>query len=436
MAKVLIVSPRFPPKNTADLHRVRMSLPFYRSFGWEPTVLCLTPETSDGIDDPMLEQSLPRDIEVVRVAAWSEESCRRFGFGHLDNRCLVPLYLAGTKLLQEDHYDVVFFSTTVFMTFLLGPLWRRRFGCKIVFDYQDPWYLGGVHPYSKNASPGSWWKYRMSQAMASYLEPIAISGADHIISVSEGYKTTLLARYPKLDASEFTIMPFPVAREDYDFVRDNSVTSEIFTANDGAINWVYGGRGGPDMVPALAALFEQLAILRVEEPDYAGRLKLHFVGTNYATAARTFEVVRPVAERYGVGELVEEYSQRIPYHQVLSLYNDSDAVLVIGSASADYTASKLLSCVLSGKPVLALLHQDSLVARLAARFPNAFVARFGGDISDRQFSASVAEGMRWIRDAKYDAAKIDEEIKPWSAKEQTRLQCAIFDRLRRPERQP
>jgi hypothetical protein len=158
-------------------------------------------------------------------------------------------------------------------------------------------------------------------------------------------------------------------------------------------------------------------------------LKLYFVGTNYAPAARTFEVIRPVAERCGVGDMVEEYSQRIPYHQVLSLYNDSDAVLVIGSTSPDYTASKLLSCVLSGKPVLALLHQDSLAAKIAARFPNVFVARFGGGLSDLQFKVAVAEGMQWLRRVKYDVAAIDEEIKPWSAQEQTRLQCSIFDRL-------
>jgi hypothetical protein len=429
MPKVLIISPRFPPKNTADLHRVRMSLPYYRSFGWEPTVLCLTPETSDGVDDPLLEQSLPRDIEVVRVAAWSEQSCRRFGFGHLDNRCLVPLYLAGTKLLRENQYDVVLFSTTVFMTFLLGPLWRRRFGCKIVYDFQDPWYSGKTKPYTEKTVPGRWWKYRLSQAMASWLEPIAIASADHIISVSEGYQRDLLKRHPKLDTSQFTIMPFPVAKADYDFVRESGVKSDIFSAGDGATHWVYGGRGGPDLVPALTALVEQLAQLRSAEPGFAQKLKLYFVGTNYAPAARTFEVIRPVAERCGVGDMVEEYSQRIPYHQVLSLYNDSDAVLVIGSTSPDYTASKLLSCVLSGKPVLALLHQDSLAAKIAARFPNVFVARFGGGLSDLQFKVAVAEGMQWLRRVKYDVAAIDEEIKPWSAQEQTRLQCSIFDRL-------
>src|ERR1700721_1071767 len=92
MREVLIVSPRFPPINAADVHRVRTSLAYYRRFGW------------------------------------------------LSYRSLLPLYRAGSRLFRERRYDVVFFSTTVFMSFVLGRLWKRRFGCKIVYDFQDPWY--------------------------------------------------------------------------------------------------------------------------------------------------------------------------------------------------------------------------------------------------------------------------------------------------------
>src|SRR5580704_15601074 len=132
MRKVLIVSPRFPPTNAADLHRVRVSLVHYRRFGWEPTILCIDPATSDCPEDPMLAQTLPPDIRVESVSAWEEAKCRRFGFGGLGYRSLVPLYFAGCRLLQESTYDVVFFSTTVFTSFLLGRLWKRRFSCKIV----------------------------------------------------------------------------------------------------------------------------------------------------------------------------------------------------------------------------------------------------------------------------------------------------------------
>ena len=72
MREVLIISPRFPPINAADVHRVRTSLAYYRRFGWEPTVLCVDPATSDGVEDAMLAQALTPDIRVVRIRAWDE----------------------------------------------------------------------------------------------------------------------------------------------------------------------------------------------------------------------------------------------------------------------------------------------------------------------------------------------------------------------------
>src|SRR5438270_5476693 len=106
MRKILIVSPRFPPKNAADIHRIRISLPWYRGFGWDPTILCVDAPTADCVDDPMLAEALPQDIQVIRVRAWSEEKCRRFGFGQLGYRSLLALYCAGCRLLQRQHHDV------------------------------------------------------------------------------------------------------------------------------------------------------------------------------------------------------------------------------------------------------------------------------------------------------------------------------------------
>jgi hypothetical protein len=143
-------------------------------------------------------------------------------------------------------------------------------------------------------------------------------------------------------------------------------------------------------------------------------------------------VIEPLAVRYGVSDLVEEHVERIPYYQALSLYADADAILVIGSNSPDYTASKFFNCVASEKPVLALFHSGSLVAKLAERFPNVAVASFESDASEPRFAEAVAHGMDWLRDPKFDASKIEAELAPWSAEELTRVQCDIFSRVTEP----
>jgi Glycosyl transferase 4-like domain len=428
MRKLLIVSPRFPPTNAADMHRVRVSLGLYRRYGWEPTVLCIDPKTSDCPDDPMLDRALPRDVRIVRIRAWDEKKCRRFGFGQLGWRCLLPLYRAGTRLVREERYDVVFFSTTVFTSFLLGRLWKRRFGCKIVYDFQDPWY-SDVALYTRENAPGGWWKYRIDQMLARYLEPHALRAADHIISVSEGYVAALTTRYRWLDRSKFTVLPFAAGADDYRLSAEHDVKHGIFAADQTSVRWVSAGRAGPDMTPILNVLFSCVAALQERDAEFAGRLRLDFVGTNYAPPDRTYKLVEPLARPFGVGDLVREQPLRVPYFEALSLYRTSDAILLIGSVHADYTLSKLFTCILAKKPTLALFHSRSLATKIAAKFPSVFVAAFDETPAEPRFRAKVAEGIEWLRAPRFDPDEIDVQMAPWSAETLTQSQCAIFDRI-------
>jgi glycosyltransferase involved in cell wall biosynthesis len=426
MPKVLIVSPRFPPTNAADLHRVRVSLPHYRTYGWEVTVLCIEAATADGVYDEALGRSLPDDIRVVRVKAWSERRCRRLGFGHFNWRCLLPLYRAGKRLLRAESYDVVFFSTTVFTTFVLGRLWKRKFGCRVVYDFQDPWY-GESGVYTRRTAPGGWVKYRVNRALSGYLERFALRAADHIVSVSETYGAMLRRRYRWLRPQQFTVLPFGGTEADYEFVRRNKIASPILAQRPVGVRWISVGAIVPAMMPILSALFRQLAELREAAPGFAKKLRVDFVGTNYSPAERTFKMVEPIARQYGVDDMVAETSERQPYFEALSLYEASDAVLLIGSIHGDYTASKLIPAVLSKKPILAMFHRDSLVSSIVADFPNVFLAEFADVDEEPDFGGRLAIGIEWLRNAEFDDGSIDRCLAPWSAAELTRRQAEIFD---------
>jgi hypothetical protein len=428
MPKLLIVSPRFPPINAAELHRVRQSLPYYARHDWRVTVLCVDAESADGIYDPTLASSLPEGLPIVRVRAWREAVCRRLGIGGLGYRSLLPLYRAGRRLLRREQFDIVFFSTTVFPSFVLGRLWKRRGGCRIVFDFQDPWYTEKI-PYTPETAPGGWRKYRLDRWLARHLERFALRSADHVISVSAGYVEQLARRYPRLDRSMFTVLPFGAAAEDYELVRRIRLEPKKIWLS-GQVRWVSVGRAGPDMDSVLEALFMAMARIRCDEPIIADGLRLAFVGTNYAPPERTWKLVEPIASACGVADLVEEHSQRIPYFEAISLYAASDGILLIGSADADYTASKLLTCVLSTKPILALFHRRSLVSEIAKQFPNVFLASFDETPAEPGFRAQVATGLAWLHNAPYsDPAAIAAAMEEWSAEALTRRQCAIFDRL-------
>lgn len=424
--KLLIVSPRFPPTNAADIHRVRTSLAYYRSFGWEPTVLAVDPATADCVDDPVLAEALPADIQVRRVRAWSEARCRRFGFGQLAYRSLLPLYRAGCDMLRNGRYDVILFSTTVFLCFALGPLWKRRYGCAVVYDFHDIWYYGAL---GQAAVPGHPIKYRIDQWLAKRLERFALRSASHVLMVSEFYVATLSRRYPWLKSDQFTVLPFGAEARDYAFVRDRGIRQTVFQPDRGYRRWVCAGAIAPAMGPVVAALCRGLARWRDERPREAASLRLTFVGTDYASEARQFKRAEPVARECGVGDLVEEFPGRIPYFEALAFNLAGDAILLIGSVEADYTASKLLTVALSKKPILALFHRDSLVSRIAARLPNVFLATFAESPAEPGFQTRIAEGIEWLLAAKFDEAAIEARVEPWSAMEMTRRQCLVFDRI-------
>jgi hypothetical protein len=427
--RVLIISPRFPPVNAPDHQRVRMSLPYFREFGWEPTVLCVTPETSDGVMDPVLARTVPADIPVQRVPAWNEERCRRWKFGHLNYRALRPLHRAGSQLLRKQTYDLIYFSTTMFTALTLAPGWKKRFGCRVVYDYQDPWSAGTANVYNRKTAPGGPFKYRLTQALSRRMEAYAIGAADHVISVSAFYPASLRAAYGHPASEQSTVIPFGAPIRDFELLPSLNISQRIFRRDDGLRHFVYVGRGGPDLNPVLESLFAAVAAEREAQPAQWSNVRLHFIGTNYSPAERTFKVVEPIAHRFGLHGIVEEHSPRIPYFEALQVMVESDGVLLIGSSSGDYTASKLFPSLLARKRVLALFHEQSLVSKLILTFPSARLASFRAAANGLHWNENVTEALHWLLDSTTEVPDVSKLIEPHSARALTQAQCAVFDRV-------
>src|SRR5262249_214156 len=151
----------------------------------------------------------------------------------------------------------------------------------------------------------------------------------HVISVSPAYVDDLGKRYRWLDKSEFTVLPFGAAAEDYEFVHRRRIRHAVFNAADQFSEWVYGGAVAANMIPVLEIFLRGLAELKGSDPRFTDALRVHFVGTDYAPAGRTFKRVEPLARKLGLHDVVQEQAERLPYFEVLSLYEQSDAILLI-----------------------------------------------------------------------------------------------------------
>lgn len=359
MHRVLIISPRFPPINAADHHRVRVALPHLREYGWEPTVICVQEKFVEAQQDDILLKTIPGDVDIRRVSAWDPRKTRKFKLGSLSIRSYGSINRQAAELLKTGKFDLVYFSTTEFGVLTLGPKWKRKFGIPYVVDLQDPWVndyykINGLRP------PGGKLKHSLTQAFAKRAELKTLKQAAHMTVVSDGYTKSLTSKYSELTEDRFTTLPFAFSLGDFDVLHKAKVEQQIFNNQDGLQHWAYVGRCGPDMQHSLRSL---LTAFRnwVRESDDKPAVRMYFIGTDYAPKGMERYWVKPIAEELGIVEYVDERPLRIGYFEALRCLIDADALIVPGSEDPSYTASKIYPYLAAGKPLLTVFHENSSV---------------------------------------------------------------------------
>ena len=418
MRKVLIVSPHFPPINAPDMQRVRMSLPHYDASSWRPVVLTVDPGRLDGPREDELLATLPAGLAVHRCGVLP----RWLGFGTLGLRAWFHLWRAGSALLHRDHFDLVFFSNTQFVTFTLGRWWRFRFGVPYVLDVQDPWRTDYYQRPGAPRPPGGW-KYQFARLLAWLLEGWSFRRAAGVMSVSEEYLAQLRRRYAWFGAKPVAVIRFGASPRDLEVAR---TLPPGLPPVPGVVRIVYAGIAGGPMRGALTTLLQGLQKLRASRPETAARLRFHFVGTTYARPDSARPFVAPLATAHGCGDLVCEQPARIGYLPALRMLADADFILVLGSDDLAYSPSKIHPGFLTGRPLLALVHPRSRLETILREFGGAILAPAGGaGAADRmaEILAALATGG-----ATALAPRQEEYFRAhYLAETLTRRQCALFD---------
>lgn len=421
MKRVLVVSPSFPPASSADLHRVRASLPFFASFGWTPHVLAIEASVHGGLSEPELLRTLPAALEVTRTGALPEWLTRLAGIGNPGLRALGHLYSAGCRILREESIDLVYFSTTMFPVMALGRLWKARFGVPFVVDLQDPWktdYRGAGQRWNLKA--------RAARAMHGALEPFTFKEVDGVVAVSPAYIDTLRRRYPWLSDERCAVIPFGANPGDFDVARELPWRNPFFAVRDGRIHAVAVGRGGRDMSRAADLLFGAIRCVQDRAQPMAP-MHLWFVGTDYA-AGRGEQTLAPIADATGIGASVTEVPERLPYLKALRLLQDGHLTIILGSDDASYSPSKVYPYLLARKPFIAIVHEASPVVPLLRAAGTGVVATFGSHEDVLQVAPRLADSItRLLRSLPPEADVPASVLQPVMARELTRRQCGLFD---------
>lgn len=458
MQKVLIVTPNWPPVSCPDLHRVRMALPYFAEFGWEPLILKINPAEQEGIKDPDLCRTVPDRVKTWQAGCLPLWATKWIGLRNVGLRSYFHLARLGDRIIQEVKPKVVFFSTTMFPVMTLGRYWHKRHGLSHVLDFQDPWFKeqrkkecrpenaedGERRPLTTDHRPPTL-KGRLANQVAGILEPFALRRVSHVVSVSPGYVDLLRSRYAWLDKEDFTVLPFGAAEGDYEMLHASPARQTIFDPRDGRRHWIYVGRGGGDMSFSLRAFFSALQHALASQPEIRVKLRLHFIGTSYAPKGRAAKTVEPLAAESGLGDLVNETTDRIPYFEALQCLLDADALFAPGSDDPGYTASKIYPYILAQKPLLAVFHEQSSVVDVLKKTRAGTVVTFKTGEGGRAVAGRLLESgwlqAQWSVPSGQQSAVASPAtdwtaFTPYTAREMTRRLCEVFDNTAAGNRRP
>jgi len=374
--KILLITPHYPPSNLAAVHRSRLFAQHLPSLGWEPIILTVHEDFYEEQLDWDLFDLIPHDQRIEKVKAFKVSQPRIIG--DIGLRGFFQLRRRVLELIKTEKIDFVYIPIPSFYTALIGPYLFKKTGVKYGIDYIDPW----VHQF-----PGSnklFSRHWFSTQLAKFLEPIAVKHASLITGVSEGYYKAVLERNPHLRNQAITVaMPYGGEESDHLLIqlgtRDEGQGTREQPAEhqnsnillplkkDNIFRFVYAGAMLPKAYKPLEEIFKTLHSLQPLQQDQSPQpskpsqlsqqTQFHFIGTQ--------GTIKPIAEKYGLwNSVVFEHPVRIPYLDVLKNLAAADGVFILGSTEPHYTPSKVYQGVLSQKPILAVLHQDSTAVKV------------------------------------------------------------------------
>lgn len=366
--KILIITPHYPPSNLAAVHRSRLFAQHLPAFGWEPIILTVHENDYEEELDWNLHKLLPPEQRIEKVNAFKVTKPRLIG--DIGLRAFYQLRKRALELVKNEQIDFVYIPIPSFYVSLIGPYLKRKTGVKYGIDYIDPW----VHkfPGSDKLFSRHWW----STELAKRLEPKAVLQASLITGVAEGYYKAVIERNPSLKKScLFGAMPYGGEASDHEQMEGLGLKPYLFQQN-AKQQFLYAGAMLPKAYRPLEEIFKVIA----QQKKLFSETEFHFVGTGKSPNDANGFNIKPLAEKYGLWEsIVFEYPKRIPYLDVLVHLAAADAVFILGSTEPHYTPSKAYQGVLSGKPILAVLHSESTAVKVLDESGAGIVLSFKGE---------------------------------------------------------
>jgi len=349
---VLVVAYYFPPMGLSGVQRTLKFVKYLPQFGWNPTVLTVTPTGYYARDESLLAELADEGIRIERVGSLDPNRLfRRKGtikmphewtrkaFTFVSDLLFIPDNKIGWKrkavaraseLLEAEKYSAIFATAPPFTDLLIGLELREKFNIPLVVDYRDPWY---DYPHKYFPTP-----YHRGRNTA--LEKRVLQRASGVITTNRRVKELILKRFKFLEYKDVTILsqgydpadfgPVPqVAGGDRRNGRMSITHAGVF----------YGGRTPERFLQAVKKL-------GTTDPELYAALDLRFVGVMQ-------NEYRRMIDRMGLKEKVKILGY-LEHRQCVEEMQTSD-VLWLTLDNDLQSPGKLYEYLGARKPILALV---------------------------------------------------------------------------------
>ncbi len=281
LRKVLVVAYYFPPMGLSGVQRTLKFVKYLPDFGWEPTVLTVTPTGYFARDYGLLEEISGRQVEIERVGSLdpnrlfqkkgvvrmpSERTRKVLTFASdlffvPDNKVLwkQKAVRAAERLHERKNFDVIFATGPPFTDFLIGLELHRRWGRPLVLDYRDPWL---EFPFKYYPTP-------LHKSLTARHEKRALHAASRIITTNRRVKELILNRHSFLSYDDVVILPQGFDPEDFRNGTNAPQAPGVMRVTHAGV--FYGDRTPKYFLTALKKVL-------TENPRLKGRIEARFVG--------------------------------------------------------------------------------------------------------------------------------------------------------------
>jgi glycosyltransferase involved in cell wall biosynthesis len=279
--KVLVIAYYFPPMGLSGVQRTLKFVKYLPEFGWQPTVLTVTPTGYFAQDYSLLEEIHPHNVAVERagsldpnrffrkkgVVKMPSERWRKI-LTMISDTFFIPdnkigwkkkAVKAASKLFEEQNFDVIFATAPPFTDLLIGAELAKKFHKPLVVDYRDPWL---DYPTKYYPTPLHRWKnYR--------LEKEVLRTAARILTTNRRVKELILKRHKFLDYHDVTILPQGYDPADFQQEKLPAPPKKRMRITHAGV--FYGDRTPAHFLAALKKVY-------ADHPEMKGRIEATFIG--------------------------------------------------------------------------------------------------------------------------------------------------------------